>query len=393
MLPLTNKDSEFKPEIRIWGKIKGWVRNIISDPNSRNLLFFLLLNLSFAFVELFWGIWSNSLGLISDSFHMFFDCTALLAGLAASVVSRWKSNERFSYGYVRAEVLAGFINALFLLFIAFFIFSEAIERLVEPPEVKHERLLLVSVLGFFVNMVGIFAFHGHGHHGHSHGHSHDHGHGHSHGHHHHGHSNSHDHGHNHHGHDHRDHHGHDHHDHDHHGHDHHNHGHDHHGHDHGHGHHHDEHSPEASQHQILHGVFLHILADTLGSVGVIISALLVKYFGLMIADPICSMMIAILIAISVVPLLKESVGVLMQRTPVSLDYKLPSCYQKIMQLEGVYRINEPHFWTLCSDVFVGTIKVQIAPNANARYIVSQVHSIFSQIGARQLYCQIDYTSV
>lgn len=45
------------------------------------------------------------------------------------------------------------------------------------------------------------------------------------------------------------------------------------------------------------GVFLHILADTLGSVGVIVSAFLVKYFGLMIADPVCSMMISVLIAL------------------------------------------------------------------------------------------------
>lgn len=40
----------------------------------------------------------SSLGLISDSFHMFFDCTALLAGLAASVISKWRSNDAFSYG-------------------------------------------------------------------------------------------------------------------------------------------------------------------------------------------------------------------------------------------------------------------------------------------------------
>jgi len=46
---------------------------------------FLILNLSFAFVELFYGVLTNSLGLISDSFHMFFDCTGLLAGLVASV--------------------------------------------------------------------------------------------------------------------------------------------------------------------------------------------------------------------------------------------------------------------------------------------------------------------
>lgn len=45
------------------------------------------------------------------------------------------------------------------------------------------------------------------------------------------------------------------------------------------------------------GVFLHILADTLGSVGVIISSGLIHYFGWMVADPICSMFIATLIAI------------------------------------------------------------------------------------------------
>nr|BAP46878.1 solute carrier family 30 member 7-2 [Cyprinus carpio] len=102
-------------------------QSILADKTSRNLFFFLCLNLSFAFVELLYGIWSNSLGLISDSFHMFFDCTALLAGLAASVISRWRSNDSFSYGYVRAEVIAGFVNGLFLIFTAFFIFSEGVE--------------------------------------------------------------------------------------------------------------------------------------------------------------------------------------------------------------------------------------------------------------------------
>jgi len=62
-----------------------------------------------------------------------------------------------------------------------------LQRLFEPPEVHHERLFIVSVLGFVVNVIGIFAFqHGGSHHGHSHaagGHGHSHtgaGHGHSH---------------------------------------------------------------------------------------------------------------------------------------------------------------------------------------------------------------------
>lgn len=176
MLPLSIKDDEYKPpKFNLFGKISGWFRSILSDKTSRNLFFFLCLNLSFAFVELLYGIWSNCLGLISDSFHMFFDSTAILAGLAASVISKWRDNDAFSYGYVRAEVLAGFVNGLFLIFTAFFIFSEGVERALAPPDVHHERLLLVSILGFVVNLVGIFVFN-HGGHGHSHGSGHGHSH-------------------------------------------------------------------------------------------------------------------------------------------------------------------------------------------------------------------------
>lgn len=379
MLPLSTKDDEYKPaKFNLFVKISGWFRSILADKTSRNLFFFLCLNLSFAFVELTFGIWSNSLGLISDSFHMFFDCTALLAGLAASVISRWRSNDSFSYGYVRAEVLAGFVNGLFLIFTAFFVFSEGVERALEPPDVHHERLLPVSIAGLLVNLVGIFVFqhggHGHSHGGEGHGHSHSLfngsvGHGHSHG-----------------GHSHES-----------------KQGHDDHGHSHGgHGHSHDDphchddhlHTPgKGSSKQILQGVFLHIVADTLGSVGVIISAILMQKYDLMIADPICSMLIALLIGVSVVPLLRESIGILMQRTPPSLDHTLPECYQRVQQLQGVYNLQEPHFWTLCTDVYIGTLKLLVAPDADSRWILSQTHNIFTQVGVRQLYVQIDVAAM
>jgi len=319
-------------------RVVGWIRLILSDTNSRNLLGFLLLNLTFAFVELVYGVWTNSLGLISDSFHMFFDCTGLLAGLVATVITKWKSNEKYTYGYVRAETLAGFINGLFLLFISFFILSEAVERLVEPPEVKHERLLVVSVLGLLVNLVGIFVFqHGGAGHGHSHGgdgghgHSHDGGHGHSHG-----------------------------------------------------------GGKGGSNSQIMQGVFLHILADTLGSVGVIVSALLMQWFGWMIADPVCSIFIAVLIALSVGSLVADSVAILMQRTPKALDHSLPEACQKVMQLEGVQAVQETHFWTLCSNYYCGGLKLEVAATADHKYIVSHTQNIFRGLNVTQLYVHLDY---
>ena len=201
---------------------------------------------AFTFVELLYGAWTNSLGLISDGFHMLFDCTALLVGLYASLMSRWKPTRLYSYGYGRVEVLSGFVNGLFLVVIALFVMEEAMDRLVDPPSVSTDRLLFVSVAGFLVNLIGIITF--------SRSHSHSHG---------------------------------------------------------GHGHSHGSHGHNAN----MHGVFLHVLADTMGSIGVIISSLLIQQYGWYIADPICSLFIAILILISVLPLLKDSAEILLLATP------------------------------------------------------------------------------
>jgi len=56
----------------------------------------------------------------------------------------------------------------------------------------------------------------------------------------------------------------------------------------------------------MYGLFLHVLADALGSVSVIISSYLIKEYKWYIADPICSALISILIFVSVLPLVKVS---------------------------------------------------------------------------------------
>lgn len=57
------------------------------------------------------------------------------------------------------------------------------------------------------------------------------------------------------------------------------------------------------------------------------------------------------------------------------------CYQ-VQQLQGVYNLQEPHFWTLCTDVYIGTLKLLVAPDADARWILSQTHHIFTQVPER-----------
>lgn len=80
--------------------IQRTVHVILSVPSTRKIFLYLLLNISFMFVEVVVGWWCNSLGLIGDGVHMLFDSSAILLGLWASVVSRWDADEFYSYGYV-----------------------------------------------------------------------------------------------------------------------------------------------------------------------------------------------------------------------------------------------------------------------------------------------------
>jgi solute carrier family 30 (zinc transporter), member 5/7 len=66
-------------------------------------------------VQFFYGFVSGSLGLLTDSIHMLFDCVGLAVGLAAAVMAKWPSDYRFPYGYGKIDTLSGFANGIFLM--------------------------------------------------------------------------------------------------------------------------------------------------------------------------------------------------------------------------------------------------------------------------------------
>lgn len=67
------------------------------------------------FIQAFYGYVTNSLGLLSDTVHMFFDCVALLVGLVAAVASKWPRSQKFPYGLGKMESLSGFANGILLM--------------------------------------------------------------------------------------------------------------------------------------------------------------------------------------------------------------------------------------------------------------------------------------
>jgi cation diffusion facilitator family transporter len=84
------------------------------------------------FVELGYGVYSNNLGLISDSFHMLSDCISLFVALGANYVAQNKADQFYTYGFERVEVLSGMFNGFFLIFVGINVFIESIERIYEP---------------------------------------------------------------------------------------------------------------------------------------------------------------------------------------------------------------------------------------------------------------------
>ncbi len=94
----------------------------------------------------------------------------------------------------------------------------------------------------------------------------------------------------------------------------------------------------------VEGAFQHVIADLLGSVGVVISGTLVWAFGWTLADPIVSVVIAVLILLSTWRLLAKVVHVLLEGVPEHVDvYRLCSSMEDV---EGVVLIHDIHVWTI-----------------------------------------------
>ena len=297
------------------------IYSVLSKKRNLKLLtYFLIINLLFMFVEVIYGLLSNSLGLLTDGAHMLLDCTAVVIGLYSSYLSEFKSNNNYNYGYLRSEILGTFINSVFLFFIAVYIVFESIERFIEPKDIDSENLILVSFLGLVVNIIGLVFAHDHGEHDH-----HDHGHEH----------------------------------------------HEHHKHEiddekkeikNDHDHHHHEHKNEN-----IYAIYIHILADTLGSVAVLISSFLVKYYKLYISDPICSLFISGMIIFSTIPVLKNASMSLLHIPNKKITKKKNKIEQSIKNIK--YGINNAkpsignfELWQTNSSYFIGEIKIEIANN-------------------------------
>jgi zinc transporter 1 len=311
------------------------------DDNSRRLIIMSILTLLFCLSEIALGIYIGSLAVLADAFHMISDEIALVVGFIVLRVSKKKETLVMSYGWSRAEVVGGLINGVFLLSVCLFIFLEAIGRFIDIPEIDHPMwIVVIGVGGLLINVIGLLLFAGHSHiHSHTHKHEHEHTHtikdmgvttngattngattngatkiAHS------------------------------------------------------------EHRSNLN----LHGLFLHLMGDALGSVSAAVVGLCIwfipgtwKYY----LDPVASLIVSVIILNSSIPLVKSCVRILMQSTP---DIDLTKLRTELNELIGETNIHDFHVWQMTPNEYVCTIHILCRQDTDFMTIATSVKNILHQ---------------
>ena len=109
--------------------------------------------LTFVVIELFGAYISNSLALFGDAMHLLTDAFALSIALFGFWIGRKPPTSTYSYGYMRAEVVAAFFNALLWFAIFAYIIYEAVQRIVNVETVDPLTMLPIAVAGLIVNLI------------------------------------------------------------------------------------------------------------------------------------------------------------------------------------------------------------------------------------------------
>nr|AAR83906.1 heavy metal transporter MTP1 [Thlaspi arvense] len=328
--------------------------------SMRKLCIAVVLCLLFMSVEVVGGIKANSLAILTDAAHLLSDVAAFAISLFSLWAAGWEATPRQTYGFFRIEILGALVSIQLIWLLTGILVYEAISRLLtETSEVNGFLMFLVAAFGLVVNIIMAVLL------GHDHGHSHGHGHGHGHGHDHHSHVGNHSHGvtvttHHHH-------------------------------HDHGHSHGEDKHHAhgdvteqllDKSKPQIVdkekrkrninvQGAYLHVLGDSIQSVGVMIGGAVIWYKPeWKIVDLICTLVFSVIVLGTTINMIRSILEVLMESTPREVD--ATKLEEGLLEMEEVVAVHELHIWAITVGKVLLACHVNIRPEADADMVLNKV---------------------
>ena len=128
----------------------------ISNKNEHKTLIVIVFTLIAMLAEIGYGYFTNSMALLADGYHMGTHALALGLTYAAYIFIRKYDNEKIG-------TLAGYTSSLFLGFTGIWIIIEALQRFINPLEIRCEEAILVAAIGLAVNVICILIMEGRGH--------------------------------------------------------------------------------------------------------------------------------------------------------------------------------------------------------------------------------------
>lgn len=285
-----------------------------NNNNKQALKLVLSLTSAFFVIQILVGFKIGSLALISDAGHMLIDVAGLVMALLAISFSQKPATPVRTYGFYRAEILASLLNSLFLILLSIFISFEAIQRLIHPSEINGLPIIIVASIGLGINLLGIRLL------------SkvrvknrtHDMG----------THDNA------------------------------------------------DNHTPQQVENLNVHGAYLEVLADTIGSAGVIAAGFIIYTTGLYLVDPLISIGIVALILPRTWLLLKKAIHILIEGTPSHLCHE--EIKSSILKVKGVTGVFDLHVWTITSGIYALSTHVVVMNNSKPQAILQEINSILEK---------------
>ena len=138
----------------------------------------------------------------------------------------------------------------------------------------------------------------------------------------------------------------------------------------------------------MKSAYMHVISDALGSVGAIVAGLLILLFDWTLADPIISVVVALLILRSAWGILRTSLHILMEGTPHTIDAQ--EVKERLLEIDGVVDVHDLHVWTITSGLDLFTCHIDVTANADEQMVLrSALKLVHDQCGIEHTTIQIE----
>ncbi len=123
---------------------------------TTKFLFIVLLNILIVVVEIIFGLISNSVALITDALHNFGDIISIIISFLASLFATRGATSKNSFGYIRAEMMATFVNSTLLIITMSFVLYESLSMIFFSDQINNEivdgkTIMFVAVIALIAN--------------------------------------------------------------------------------------------------------------------------------------------------------------------------------------------------------------------------------------------------